>query len=168
MDVTADDPVGTAPARLSGESLLERSDEIDRVLYLQLGPLGKRPIGQPECSAYRVEMGVEPDRKIIGFVAQQREPAGVTDDDIEKVAVNHKVMLAVGRNMDGILNHFDATQMRAVIIPQEFVMISWNVDKTCAFARLAQKFLHDVVVSLRPEPARFQLPSIDDVADEVD
>jgi hypothetical protein len=41
VDVTADDAVCAAPACLSGESLLERPDEIDGVLHFQLGPLGK-------------------------------------------------------------------------------------------------------------------------------
>src|SRR6516165_5740779 len=70
--------------------------------------------------------------------------------------------------MEGILDHLDAAEMRAVIVAQEFVVIARDIDETRALARLAQELLHDVVVRLRPEPSRFELPAIDDVADEID
>ena len=35
-------------------------------------------------------------------------------------------------------------------------------------AALPQQLLHDIVVRLRPVPARLQLPAIDDVADQID
>ena len=47
-------------------------------------------------------------------------------------------------------------------------MVAGHVDHAGALARLAQQLLHYVVVRLRPVPARAQLPSVDDVADEVD
>ena len=47
-------------------------------------------------------------------------------------------------------------------------MIARKVDEAGPFANLAQELLHHVVMGLRPVPARFQLPSIDDVADQID
>ena len=47
-------------------------------------------------------------------------------------------------------------------------MIAGDVDDARALARLAQKLLHHVVVRLRPVPARFQRPAVDDVADQID
>ena len=47
-------------------------------------------------------------------------------------------------------------------------MIARQIDDARALAGLAQQLLHDVVVVLRPVPARPQLPAVDDVADEVD
>ena len=58
--------------------------------------------------------------------------------------------------------------MRAVIVPQELVVIAGNVDDLGALARLAQHLLHEVVVRLRPVPAGFQRPAVDDISDEVD
>jgi hypothetical protein len=43
-----------------------------------------------------------------------------------------------------------------------------RVDEARAFPRLPEKLLHDIVVRLGPEPAFLQLPSIDDVTDEID
>ena len=45
VDVSADDAVDPAPLRLAGKLLLERADEIDRILDLELRPSGERPIG---------------------------------------------------------------------------------------------------------------------------
>ncbi len=47
-------------------------------------------------------------------------------------------------------------------------MIARQVDDARALARLAQQLLHDVVVVLRPVPARAQLPAVDDIADQID
>ena len=64
MDIPANDAVNTAPPRLGGERVLILSDELDRVLDFQLRPFGQGPIGQPERSPDRVEIGVEPDRSL--------------------------------------------------------------------------------------------------------
>src|SRR3954452_22622659 len=129
MDMPANDAVDTAPPRLGGECVLVLSDELDRVLDFQLRPFGQGPIGQPERTPDRVEIGVEPDRQIVGVVAQKREPAGVANDDVEKVAVDDQIALAARAHVDGILEHLDAAEMRAVIVAQELVMITWNVKQ---------------------------------------
>ena len=84
------------------------------------------------------------------------------------IAVNDEIAPAVGAGVDRVLDDFDAAEMRAVIFAQELVVIARHVDDARALARLAQQFLHDVVMRLRPVPARAELPAIDDVADEVD
>src|SRR5262249_51491502 len=168
VDVSADDAVDTAPVRFRGERLLEFPDEVDRVLHLQLGPLRERPIGQPERLPDRVAARVEPDRKLVGLIAEKSEPTRVPNHDIEKITVDHEVALAVGRNVDRVFDHFNAAKMRAVIVTQKLVVIARDVDHVRALARLAQELLYDVVVSLRPVPAAFELPAVDDVADEVD
>ena len=58
--------------------------------------------------------------------------------------------------------------MRAVIVAQELVVVARQIDDARAFARLAQKLLHDVVMVLRPKPAGAQLPAVDDIADQID
>src|SRR5262249_43180198 len=119
-------------------------------------------------SADDVEIGVQPDGQVVGLAADKREPAGVADDDVEQVPVNHQGVTSVGSNMDGILDHLDAAEMRAVIIAQKLVVVSGDVDDAGALARLAQQFLQHVIMGLRPVPGRLELPSVDDVADQVD
>src|SRR5262245_18528540 len=91
----------------------------------------------------------------------------MADDDIEQIAVDHEVAPAVRAPMDGVLQHLDATEMGAVVIAQELVVIAGDVAQARALARLTQQLLHHVVVELRPIPARLQLPTVDDVADEI-
>ena len=168
MDVAADHAVDAGAPRLAGQRLFERADEIHRVLHLQLGPLRQRPIGNAEQPPQRVDEAIELDRKVIGLVAEMREPARVLHHEVEDVAVNDEIVLAVRGFVDGVLDHLDAAEMGAVIVAQEFVVIAGDVDDARALARLAQHLLHKIIVGLRPVPAGFQRPAIDDVADQID
>jgi hypothetical protein len=47
-------------------------------------------------------------------------------------------------------------------------MVAGHVNDAGAAAHLAQHFLHDVVVALRPIPRAAQPPAIDNVADQID
>ena len=168
MDVPADHAVNAAPASFGGERGLELADEVDGILHFQLRPLRQRPVGQAERAANRVEMGVEPDREVVGVVAEQREPARVPNHNVEQIAMDDEVALAVGANVDGVFDHLDAAEMRAVVVAQELVVVAGDVEQARALARLPQELLHDVVVGLRPVPARSQLPAVDNVAHEID
>jgi hypothetical protein len=64
--------------------------------------------------------------------------------------------------------HLDAAEVGAAEIAQELVVVARQVDDAGALAAFAQQLLYDVVVGLRPVPARAQAPSVDDVPDEVD
>ena len=108
------------------------------------------------------------DREIVGLVAEQREPARMLHHEIELVAMDDEVAPSVGAVVDGVLDHLDAAEMRAVKAAQEFVVIARHVDDARALARLAQELLHHVVVRLRPVPAGLERPAVDDVADQVD
>ena len=72
MDMAADDPVDAAALGFAGKLALERADEIDRVLDLELGPGRERPIGQAERPPRRVEMRVDEEGASIGPVAEDR------------------------------------------------------------------------------------------------
>ncbi len=48
-----------------------------------------------------------------------------------------------------------------------FVVIAGDIDDLGALARLAQYFLHDVVMRLVPIPAPHELPAVDDIAHQV-
>ena len=168
MDVTAHDPLDTAPLGLGGQFLLERADEIDRVLHFHLRPGRERPIGKPELAPHRIEPPVGPDGEIVGVVAEEGEPFGVADDDVELVAVHDEITFAVRRRVDGVALDLDAAEGEADELAGEFVVIAGHPGHARAVTHLAQKFLDHVVVALRPVPARAQLPAVDDVADQID
>ena len=103
----------------------------------------------------------------IDMITEQGEPAGMLHDEIEAVAMGDEIAPAVGGHMDDLLGHLDAAEVGAVVIPQEFIVVSGDIEQLNAAATLSQQFLHDVVVGLRPVPAGFQLPAVDDIADQV-
>ena len=168
VDVAADHTVGLVMFGFGRQRLLESADEIDRVLHLHLRPFRQRPVGAAEDAQQQIENAVHRDRKVVGLVAEQREPARLCHDQIEHVAMHDQIALAVGGYVDGVLHHFDAAEMRAVIVAQEFVVVAGNVDQPRALARLPQQLLHHIVMCLRPIPRRAQGPAVDNVADQID
>ena len=159
VDVAADHAVGAVTPRFARQRLFERADIVHGVLDLQLRPLRQRPVGHAEHAAEEVDEAVHLDREIVGLVAEMGEPARVLHHEVEDVAVDDEVALAVGAGVNGVFHHVDAAEMRAVIVAQELVVIAGNVDDLGALARLAQHLLHEVVVRLRPVPARISAPS---------
>ena len=168
VDMAADDALTVALLRLVGERLLELAYEGDRVLHLQLGPGGKRPVGIAERAAGAIVPAVDEQRELVGPVAEQREPFGVRDDDVELVAVDDEEAAPVGRLVDHRFLDVDATEVHAEVGAGELVVVARHEDDLGALAHLAQQLLHHVVVRLRPVPAAAQRPAVDDVADEVD
>eukprot|EP01132_Coremiostelium_polycephalum_P011880 gene11880-14531_t len=82
--------------------------------------------------------------------------------------MDHEEFAAVSGFVHRAVHDLDAAEMRALEIAQEFIVVAGDVEDARALAALAQEFLHDVVVLLRPVPAAAQTPSIDDVADQID
>ena len=114
--------------------------------------------------------GVEPSvrfqQPFVNPASQVREPASVLHDAIEQITVRDPQSLAVDREVNGILDHFDTAEGKADELTTELVVVAWDVDDASAFARHTQEFLYDVVVFLWPVPALAQLPTIENVADQ--
>ena len=148
MDVPADDTLDIVPNRLLGERFLEVADEIDRVLHLELGPGREGPIGKAQSAAHHVEIGVGPQRGLVGPVAEKRQPARMPHHDVEFVAMGDEGAFAIRGCVDGVAHHLDAAERHAHVIAGEFVVVAGDVDHPGALADLAQQFLDDVVVRL--------------------
>ena len=168
VDMAAHDAIGADPPRLLGKRLLEGADIVDGVLDPELQPGRQRPVAEAEPAADAIEAGVEGDDGVVGAGAEMRQPARVADDQIEDVAMNDQEPAAVGGFVDDAVDHLDAAEMHSDVVAQELVVIARNIDDARSLAALAQQFLDDVVVLLRPVPAAPQPPAVDDVADEVD
>ena len=75
----------------------------------------------------------------------------------------------------GGVNHFVGhlyspdCQIRRVFekIADKHIVIAGDEYDARAFARLAQEFLNHIIVRLRPVPALFQLPAINNIADQI-
>ena len=113
-------------------------------------------------------MRVDEQGGVVGPVAEEREPLRMAYDDIELVAVNDEITLAVGRGVDCLPFDLDPTEGQAEELPGEFIMVAWDENHPRAAPHLSQQFLHDVVMRLRPVPAGAEPPAVDDVADQID
>src|SRR5262249_6243021 len=167
MNVPADDAVDAVAVRFRRQSTFELADKIHGILDLQFRPFRQGPIGEAEQSAYLVEYGIGGYGAVIGLVTEQREPARMPDHDVEQPAPDDGIAAPVDANVDRALGDFDAAEMHAAIFAQELVVIARYVDDTGSFAHFAQELLQHIIMRLWPMPARFELPSVDDVADEI-
>src|SRR5271167_4407216 len=113
-------------------------------------------------------MGIDEEREIVGPVAKEGEPLRMADDHVEFVAVDDEVALAVGRRMDRLPLDLDSAERQTEELAGKLVVVAGNEHHPGAAANLAQQFLDDVVMSLRPIPAGAEAPAIDDIADKVD
>jgi hypothetical protein len=53
------------------------------------------------------------------------------------------------------------------VLPCKFVVVTGDISDMRPFPRLAQHFLNNVIVRLRPVPGTAQLPAVDNVTDKV-
>ena len=89
-------------------------------------------------------------------------------DDVEFVAMNDKVALAVGCGMDRLSFDLDPAEGQAEELSGEFIVVAGDEHHPRAAPDFAQQLLNDVVMRLRPIPACAESPAVNDVADEVD
>ena len=66
-----------------------------------------------------------------------------------------------------LISQHDSTKAKSEKLPRSFVVIAGNVGDVRAFTRLAEHFLHNVIVPLMPVPAALQGPAVDNVADQI-
>ena len=62
----------------------------------------------------------------------------------------------------------DLAKIETEIMACGLVMIARDIDHAGAVPRLAEQFLDDIIMFLRPVEAFFQLPAIDDIANEIE
>ena len=89
-----------------------------------------------------------------------RQPFVITHDPVEFITVEDQEPFAICSYMDKVLINLDTVKIETDIVAQEFIMIARNENHVGAFTNLAQDFLHNIVVSLRPVPASLQAPTI--------
>ena len=168
VDVPADDALQAAPPRLAGHCGLEVTDIAHRALDLELEVARKTPVREPEAGTGDVEPAIDAQGEFVGPITRVRQPLRALDDAVEQVAVRHPEAPAVHEFMDALVHDVYAAEVVAHVAARELVMVSGHIDDPGALARLAQQFLDDVAVRLRPVPGAAQLPAVDDVADEIE
>src|SRR5207237_10534922 len=76
------------------------------------------------------------------------------------MSVDNENATAISSPMNGMLLNSDVA-IGAVNRADHLIVITRDVDDSCAFARFAQNFLDDVVVLLRPVTTAAHWPDVD-------
>jgi hypothetical protein len=167
VDVPAHHAVDAASSRLARHRVFVVVDELHRVLDPVLEVRRQRPVGQAELAPAPVERGVDAQRRAVGPVAEDGEPARVAHDAVELVTVHDQQLAAIRLDVDRFLLDLHLAEGELAVLARRFVVVAGNVDHVGALARLAHDLLHHVVVRLRPVPPALQPPAVDDVAHQV-
>jgi len=95
------------------------------------------------------------------------QPAGIFDHAVKGVAMHDQQAFSVFGDVDSLGCDFNISERQLGVVASEFIVIAGDEQNPCAFARLTQQFLHNVIMGLGPIPIAPQAPSINDVADKV-
>ena len=90
------------------------------------------------------------------------------DHAVKQVTMDNPQSLAIGSFMDVVFLDSNLAKIETEIMARGFVMIAWNIDNASTVAGLAKQFLNDVIMFLRPEKAFLQLPTINNIAYEIE
>src|SRR5437879_13907622 len=112
VDVTADHTIDTAATGFGGNGVGKGSDVLHRILDPPFEIGGQRPVWVAEPAARGVEIPVEPESGGVGAVAQQCQPAGVHDDGVEGVAMDHQQATTVRSDVDRVLHDRYAAELQ--------------------------------------------------------
>src|ERR1700720_4412200 len=142
----------------------EFADKTDRVFDALLGVGAERPVTKAEATADEIDCGVKRKQKLIADVTHECEPLCVLHYRVQLVAMNDEQAAPICRLMNRVLLDRNVA-VRAAEGADEFVVVAGYVDNGDALACLAQNFLNDVFLLLRPENSAPQLPNVNQVAD---
>lgn len=87
---------------------------------------------------------------------------------IELMAVDDEKFFSIGGRMHRAFDEPHRAEAHAEELLEEFVVVAGDERDACLLAVLAQQFLDQDIVFLRPEPFAPELPAVDEIADDVE
>lgn len=167
VDMAAEHALDVEPPGVTHDRIFVGADETDRVLDPLLDRFAERPVAKAKEPPDRVYERVEREQELVTEVANEGEPLGILDHGVEFMAMENEKVPSIGGHVNGVLLDRDRT-IGAKMAREEFVVIARDVDDSRPFARLAQNFLDDVVMLLRPIDSAPERPDINPVTDNVE
>ena len=134
---------------------------------LVLEILRKRPVGHVEKLADSIEPAIDHQQHDIGMIADISQPAGMLDHIIKQITMDNPKPVTIDACMDGIIHYLNFTETQPQKLAGHFIMVTGDIDDLCSATRLAEQFLDNIIMLLRPIPALFQLPAINHVTDKI-
>lgn len=167
MDVTANDAVHVVFAR----RLHDRGFVVAHIFYRGFGfvfQVGRdRPIPETESAPDAVEMEIEIQNPIVEPGANAVEQPIAMRDAIELMAVQNEVAFAACGGVNDLARERHAAEIHVEKLLDEFIVIAGDVDDLRLLAAFAKQFLDQHIVAVFPMPFGFQLPAVNEIADQI-
>ena len=112
-------------------------------------------------------MPVQAQGHFIQSVAKVGQPFGVLHHRVEIVTMHQPKFAPIQHGVRSLFHHLNTAKVVIDKVPRKLVVVTRHIDHMAALAHTAQDFLHHVVVCLWPIPFAAQLPSVNDVANQV-
>ena len=167
VNVSAQNSVDRIFRRIANHFFFVTSDETDGIFDPFLGVSAQRPVTQAETAPEEIDRRIQREQKLVAHVPDEGEPLYILHDGVQFVSVNDENPPSIGGFMDGVVLDADVA-VEAFELADHFVVVAGDIDHPRALARLAQDFLDDIVMLLRPVNRAAQLPDIDQIADDVE
>lgn len=126
------------------------------------------PIAESEHAADAIEGEIEIQNPIIQPRADAIEQAIKMRDAVELMPVQHEITLAIGGGVNDFAREHHAAEIHSQKLFEKLVVIAGDVNDLRFLAAFAEEFLHEHVVAVVPMPFGFQLPAVQEIADEIE
>ncbi len=87
---------------------------------------------------------------------------------VRLMTVDDEVFFPVGGGVDDLMRHGHAAETHPGELVDELVVVAGDVDHLRLLAAFAEQFLDEHIVVVAPIPAEFQLPAVNQIADDVE
>ena len=167
MDMAANDTVDVLFTGGLHDGFFVIADVFDRSFRFVFQIGRQRPVPESEAAADAIEMNVQIENPIVKSSADAVQQPVKVHDSVELMTVQDEVALSIGSGMNYLPREHHAAETNIEEIFDEFVVIPGDVDDFGLLAAFPEQLLDENVVALLPMPFGFQLPAIDEIADEI-
>jgi hypothetical protein len=97
-------------------------------LTFSFRPSRQRPVREAKPAAHSIQYRIDTKRCDVRFVPKEREPLGMSDDDIELIPMDHQIPPVVSSLVHNTIGHLDATEVGTQKASEELIVIARDVN----------------------------------------
>jgi hypothetical protein len=167
MNVTADDSGHAVLATELNHGVLVIVHVFHRCLGFELYIGRERPVTEAEGSSDAIDPDVQVQNPVVERRADPIQQTVEMSDPIELMPVNHQITPAVRGHMNRALHEANTAKADAKKLFEKLIVIARDKRDAGLLAILPKQFLDQQIVVVRPKPFPAQLPSIDEISNDV-
>ena len=167
VDMAANDTVGLLVARHLRQGLFVLGHEFHRRLRLEFQERRQRPVTETHDPPQPVEIQVKIQNPVVKMRTKFFKQMIEVSQAVRLMAVDHQIFFPVSRRVNNFARNRHAAEAHPEKLLDEFIVVAGDVDHLGMLAAFAEQFLDERVVVLAPEPAELQLPSVNEIAHQI-